>query len=105
MFEQIKPGQTIRCTVVKEPRREDARQTLSRLMRFDPAIKRKLKRAQEHRMRTLHVRSRGKRPWAVRRKSARYALPHEGASWRMPFVAHVMKDFESVSDYVKVEAA
>ncbi|GAB4547924.1 MAG: hypothetical protein Tsb0013_08120 [Phycisphaerales bacterium] len=105
MFDGIAPGDTIRCTVTKEPKREDARQTVARLMRFDPEIKRALKSAQEHRMRTLWVRSRGKRPWAVRRKAARHAIPSEGATWTMPFVAHVMNDFQAVSDFVKVEKA
>ena len=105
MFEKIKPGQTVKCTVVKEPKREDARQTLARLMRQDPDVRRQLKKAQEHRMRTLVVRSRGKRPWEVRRKAARYAIPHEGATWTMIYIPHVRPDFESVAEFVKVETA
>ena len=105
MFDGISPGDTIRCTVTKEPKRDDVRQTVSRLMRFDPDIKRALKGAQEHRMKTLWVRSRGKRPWAVRRKAGRYAIPSEGATWTMPYVVQVIPDFQSVSDFVKVEKA
>lgn len=105
MLENVKPGQTIKCTVVKEPRVEDARQTVSRLMRQDPDIKRQLKKAQEHRMRTLYVRSRGKRPWEVRRPASRHAIPHEGATWTMAYFPHVRPEFEAVEQYVKVEAA
>ena len=105
MFDKIKPGQTLKCTVVKEPKREDARQTVTRLMRQDPDIKRQLKKAQEHRMRTLVVRSRGKRPWEVRRKASKLAIPHEGATWTMTYVPHARPDFENVAEFVKVEAA
>jgi hypothetical protein len=105
MFEGISPGDTIKCTVVKELKTEDRRQTVARLMRFDPDIKRALKKAQEHRMRTLVVRSRGKRPWEVRQKSARFAIPHEGATWTMAYFPQVTRDFEAVSDYLKVEKA
>lgn len=105
MLDGITPGDTIRCTVVKEPKRDDSRQTVSRLMRFDPDIKRTLKAAQEHRMKTLWVRSRGKRPWAVRRKAAQHAIPAEGAAWTMTYFPHIAPDFRSVSDFVKVEKA
>ena len=105
MLDNIKPGQSIKCTVIKEPRREDVRQTVSRLMRQDPDIKRQLKKAQEHRMRTLVVRSRGKRPWEVRRKASQHAIPHEGATWSMTYVPHVRPEFEAVEQFVKVEAA
>lgn len=105
MFEKMKPGQTLKCTVVKEPRRQDARQTVTRLMQQDPDVRRKLKKAQEHRMRNLVVRSRGKRPWEVRRKASRHAIPRQGATWTMTYVPHVRPDFESVADFVKVETA
>jgi hypothetical protein len=105
MFEKIKPGQSIRCTVVREPRRSAERKTVSRLMRQNRELTRQLKKAQEHRMRTLVVRSRGHRPWEVRRKSAKYAIPHEGATWTMEFSPHIAPDFASVSEFVKVEPA
>lgn len=105
MLDAIKPGQMIKCTVTKEPKREDLKQTISRLMRNDDDVKRRLKGAQEHRMKTLIVRSRGKRPWAVRQKSARYALPVEGATWTMKYFPHAAGDFRAVEPFVKVESA
>ncbi len=105
MIESIKPGTQIRCTVIKEPAREDDRQTISRLMRQDLDIKRALKSAQEYRMRTLYVRSRGKRPWEVRRPAARHAIPKQGAQWTMTHVPHFISDFRAVSDFIKVEKA
>ena len=103
MIDSLKPGQQIRCTIAKDVRNDDARSTVSRLMRFDPDIKRKLKGAQEHRMKTLVVRSRGKRPWPVRRKSARYAMPVAGASWTMTFFPHIAPDFRAVASYLTIE--
>lgn len=105
MLDNIKPGQNIRCTVIKEPRNENVRQTVSRLMRQDPDIRRQLKKAQEHRMRTLVVRSRGKRPWEVRRKASQHTIPRQGATWSMTYIPHVRPEFEAVADYVKVETA
>lgn len=105
MLDSIKPGTQIRCTVVKEPKRQDDRQTVSRLMRQDIEIKRALKHAQDHRRRTLVVRSRGKRPWEVRRKAALHAIPKQGAEWTMTHVPHFIGDFNAVSTFVKVEKA
>ena len=104
-MDRFKPGQTLRCTILRDINNEDARSTVMRLMRQDPAAKRSLKRAQEYRMRTLLVRSRGKRPWEVRRPSAKYVNPNTGASWTMTYVPHLAPDMASVASYLKVEAA
>ncbi len=105
MLETIKPGQTIRCTVLRAVRRENDAQTIVRLMRQDPDIKRRLKKAQIYRMRTLVVRSRGKRPWAVRQKASKAAIAAEGATWTMTWIPQLANDFKAVSKYLKVEAA
>ena len=105
MLENISPGQTIRCTVTRDVNREDDAQTIVRLMRQDPDIKRRLKKAQEHRMRTLIVRSRGKRPWAVRKKASKGALATEGSSWTMTYIPQLQNDINAVSDYLKIESA
>jgi len=102
-LDSVKPGQKITLTVKSDPRREDERQTIARLMRQDPDIRRRLKGAQEHRIRTMVVRSRGKRPWLVREKSARYARAVEGASWTMVYVPHVAGDLRSVSKYLDIK--
>ncbi|MCA9310363.1 MAG: hypothetical protein KDA21_04105 [Phycisphaerales bacterium] len=105
MFDSLKPGQTVKCTVTRDVRRTDDYQTVQRLMRLDPEIKRALKAAQDHRNRTLYVRSRGKRPWEVRVKSAKFARPVEGATWLMRWFPHIEADCRAVSDYIKVEPA
>ncbi len=105
MFDKFKPGQMIRCTVVKAARTDDDESTLARLMRQDPDMRRTLKSAQEYRLKTLVVRSRGKRPWAVRRPCAKYALPMQGATWTMPYTPLLAPDMRAVAQFLKVEAA
>lgn len=98
-----KPGQTLQCTITKTPRSEAGRKTIARLMRQDPTIKKALKRAQERRMKNLYVRSRGKRPWEVRRPAARYAIVEPGATWTMRWIPQLQDDLASVSEFVEVK--
>ena len=102
-FDSMKPGQTLTVTVTTEPRREDDRQTIARLMRQDPAIKKRLKSAQKHRAKTLVVRSRGKRPWAVRRRVARVARVEQGAQWTMSWVPNLAGDLRSVEKFLEIK--
>lgn len=101
----FKPGQTIRCTLVQALRTPSAVKTVSRLMRLDATINRRLKSASEYRMRTLVVRSRGKRPWEVRQRSAKYVDLRPGATWTIKFYPQIGPDLASVARYVKAEAA
>lgn len=105
MLDSIKPGDTIKCTVTRDLRPGDTYDTVQRLMRLDPDVKRNLKKAQEHRARTTVVRSRGKRPWAVNQKATKAAVPEKGATWTMRFFPHVAPDFRSVESVVSVEKA
>ena len=104
MVDKLKAGQQIEVTIKEAPRREADRKTIARLMRFDPDIKRALTKAQNHRMKTLVVRSRGRRPWAVRVKSARIARVETGASWKMTYFPHVAPEFRSVEKFLTVKA-
>lgn len=102
MLDTLKPSQTINVTVKRVPRREDARQTIERLMRQDPEIKAGLKRTQEHRRKTTVVRSRGKRPWPVRMKRTRVATLKEGATWSMPYYVQLRDDIASVQEFLEI---
>ncbi|MDX2115666.1 MAG: hypothetical protein SFZ24_08615 [Planctomycetota bacterium] len=105
MLEKLKAGQTIRCTIERAARTEDDQQTIMRLMRNDPKFKRELKSAQEHRVRTLLIVSRGKRPWEVRERSSKLVRPVKGATWTMRYYPQIANDFASVSRFLKIEAA
>lgn len=105
MLDSLKAGQNIRCTVTRDIRVEDHESTVARLMRLDINIRRKLKKAQEYRMANLNVRPRGGRPWESRVKPAQHAVPAKGATWTMAFFPHVLNDFKSVEQYLKIEAA
>ena len=105
MFDTLQAGDTITCTISKSPRRDDQAQTIARLMRLDPDVKRALKKGQEHRMRNLNVRTRGGRPWAVRVRPAKVAVPVQGAEFTVRWIPHVRADFESVADLLDVKKA
>ncbi len=101
----FKPGQRVRVTVKAVPQREDARQTIARLMRQDPAVRRTLKGAQEHRGRTLVIRSRGGRPWATRKRVASLSRIEPGAAWSMLFLPQIARDVASVSAFLDIKPA
>lgn len=105
MTTNLKPGQQIRVTITAEPRRERDIDTLQRLMRMDPEAKRLLKKAQRFRMQTLVVRSRGKRPWEVRRPSAKLVRAEKGASWIMPYFPHIAPELNAVGRFLEVKPA
>jgi hypothetical protein len=99
-----KAGQTLRLTITRAPTTVDAQQTVLRLMRQDPAIKKALRAGQELRMGRLIVRSRGGRPWEVREKSAKVARPTKGASWSMRYFPQIAGDLHNVARFVEIKA-
>jgi hypothetical protein len=105
MLDSLKAGQMIRCTVTRDIRIPRHAATVERLMRANPDIKRRLKKAQNYRMKTLNVRPRGGRPWESRVKSARYAVALNGSTWTMAFIPQVLNDFKSIEQYLKIEKA
>lgn len=104
-FDAIKPGQPVRVTITTEPRVEDDIQTVMRLMRNDPGIKRALKKGSNDRMKNLYVRMRGKRPWEVRRISAKIAKVNKGESWTMFWSPLMAADFRRIAKYVELKAS
>ena len=105
MLENLKPSQNIQLTVTSVPRREDAQQTIARLMRQDDDIKAGLRRTQRNRERNTVVRSRGKRPWPVRIKRTMVARVEEGATWKMPYYPQLQHDLASVAKYLDIKPA
>lgn len=105
MLENLKPSQKIQVTVKQLPRREDAQQTIARLMRQDQDIKVGLKRTQRNRERNTIVRSRGKRPWAMRMKRTLVARVEEGATWNMHYFPQLRNDLASVEQFLDIKPA
>ncbi len=105
MLDSINPGDTIKCTVTRDLRPGDTLDTVRRLMRFDPDIKRKLSKAQAHRKATTVIRSRGRRPWPVRQKATRAANPAKGVTWTMQYFPHIAPDFKAVQSVITIEKA
>ena len=105
MAQNFKPGQQIRLTITSAPRNEAGVDTLERLMRLEPGVKRGLRKAQRRRRQDMVVYNRGNRDWYQREKCARIAKAREGASWTMPFSHQLAPELASVASYVKVEPA
>lgn len=105
MIDTLTAGQTVTCTVERVPNNKGARDTIVRLMRRDPDIKRGLARAQMLRRRRMNSYIRGNRMWHSREKPARIARCEQGASWTMPFTFDISPDLASVEQYLKVEKA
>lgn len=105
MIDRFKPGQMIRCTVTKAPRTEARIDTIERLMRQEPAIRKGLRRAQRRRRQEMTVYNRGNRDWYSREKCAKIVNVTNGASWTMPFSVHLAPDMASVQDYLSIEPA
>ncbi len=101
----FKPGQTIRCTIVKAPRARAARKTVERLMWRDPAVAKGLRKSHKVRQRSTIIYNRGNRDWVKRQECARIVEVVRGGKWTMTYHHDLAADFASVKDYLNVEAA
>jgi hypothetical protein len=101
----FKPGQKIRVTITAAPRTEAGVDTLERLMRREPGVKRGLRRAQRRRRQEMVVYNRGNRDWYKREKCAKIVSPENGATWVMDYSHQIAPELASVARHVKVEAA
>jgi hypothetical protein len=105
MIDTLSAGETVNCTVERVPNNKGAIDTITRLMRRDPDIKRNLSRAQSLRRRRMHSYIRGNRLWHSREKAARVARCEQGSTWTMPFTHDIAPDLASVAQYLKLEKA
>ena len=105
MIDTLSAGDTISLTVNKIPNNKSARDTIERLMRRDPEIKRGLARAQRMRRQRMHSYIRGGRRWFSREKAARIAMCEQGRSWTMSFTHDIAPDLRSVESYLSVSKA
>jgi hypothetical protein len=101
----FKPGQNIRLTITSAPRNEAGVDTLERLMRQEPSVKRGLRKAQRRRRQDMIVYNRGNRDWYKREKCARIVNAQNGATWTMTYSHQIAPELASVAGYVKVEPA
>lgn len=102
MLENVKPGQQITLTVEAEPRRDDQRQTIQRLMRRDPQTSKALRRGQLLRKRNLRTKQRGGRQWAIRERVGKVAHAARGATWTMTYTPDLEQDLRSIERFVAI---
>lgn len=105
MTSQFKPGQTVKCTVLKLPRAAADRKTIERLMRRDPAVVRGLRKSYRLRARSTVVYNRGNRDWVQRQKVGKIVRLVPGNTWTFPYDLGATHDLAAVVDFVKIEAA
>jgi len=105
MLDALKPGQTIKCTITKAPRKAAAVDTIERLMRQEPAVKRGLRRAQRRRRQDMIVYNRGNRDWYKREICSKQAQAKTGATWTMTYSHQILPELRSLTGYVQVQAA
>ncbi len=105
MIDTLAPGKSIRCTITRVPVTPDANDTLLRLMREDPEIKRALRKTQRRRHQNQDIYNRGNRDWHNRPKVAKLAKVEEGASWTMTFYPQIAPDLRSVEAFMTIAAA
>lgn len=105
MIDSLKPGQKIRCTVLKLPKAAADRKTIERLMRRDPAVTRGLRKSQSIRAKTTLVYNRGNRDWVQRQKVGKIVRLAAGNSWSCLFDLGVASDMKAVAKFLKIEAA
>ena len=105
MIQSLKPGQTVRCTLLKMPRSRGSSKTVRALMLRDPLNIKASRRAQMMRRRNTVVYNRGNRDWVQRRPCARIAILKAGASWSFAYQHDLADELRSVEKLLKIEAA
>lgn len=105
MFEDFKPGNTIRVTITRSPRSEADIKTMRRLMRMPTEMERARKVSKKRREAETVRHPRGGRIWAQRPSAAKLVRPEAGQTWEMPYRPQILPDLASVSRFVKVEKA
>jgi len=105
MSDSFKPGQNVKCTIVKVPMTEDDKQTVLRLMRKDPSIQRRLRRSQMMRRRNMVVYNRGNRDWYKRQEVGKIAVVRSGSTWTFTYSIELGREMQTVGKFLKVEAA
>lgn len=105
MIDTLNAGDTIKCTINTVPNNKASRDTITRLMRRDPDIKRSLARAQRMRRQRMTAYIRGGRMWYSREKAAQIAQCEQGNAWSMRFTHDISPDLSSVERYLSLEKA
>ena len=105
MLDQLKPGQNIRCTVTTAPRTEAGIDTIERLMRQEPSIKRGLRKAQRRRRQGMIVYNRGNRDWYKREECGKLVKVAKGSTWTMQYSLQIAPELKSLAKYLQIAPA
>ncbi|MCG3137267.1 MAG: hypothetical protein HJJLKODD_01110 [Phycisphaerae bacterium] len=94
----ILPGKTITITIVKEPRTENAKQTLGRVFLKDP----KVRKARNDDPKPVTWSRRAGRYWHEQPSGSVLLYPKKGESAKVRATVDVIRDLGSVERYIEV---
>ena len=103
MIDTLKPGQQVRCTLVKIPRALAPRKTVERLMWRDPETAKGLRKSQKLRRRNTVVYNRGNRDWVSREKCAKVVHTAVGQTWSMRYRLDLAHDLKNLADCLSIK--
>lgn len=103
---QIEPSTTMTFTIVKAPKAESARKTLTRLMQMQPGIKKGLATLKVRREREDNIyKKRGGRPWVSRVRAAKLVNVADGETFTLRVTPQILPDLRSVGKYLSAAPA
>lgn len=97
----IQPGSQVTVEITATPRTPAAEKTIERVCRKDPVIKKKHRRLKELRP-SWQEKRRGGRWWHHQMKRGRFVHLTPGNQYDVLATLDVIRDLDSVADYVKV---
>lgn len=103
MAAEIKPGDWVNVTVKKQPRSHGGRKTLLRMLAKDPTVRKDRERMKKSRPRDEH--QRGGRLWQDYPPHLRPKTIEAGTTFRVKATLDVLKEMQSVAEYVDMAPA
>ncbi|MBL1217264.1 MAG: hypothetical protein D8M59_07175 [Planctomycetes bacterium] len=103
MFEDLKPGTNVKCTVTATPKTQGGILTLRRLQKLNTEMQQELNKAYTYRRHTTIVGIRAGKRWAQRPRIPMRVFGQAGETWTMKWRPQLAADLASVAQYVTVE--
>ena len=104
-LDQIKPGQNVTVRIVERPKNAAARKTLIRLLSKDREAQREVERQRKIRKRHLNSQIEDDRLWPNRLVKQQPVTADAGNTGTIRASVDVLRDLNSVQQYVEVSAA
>jgi hypothetical protein len=97
----ISPGGAVTVEITKKPKPQAAEKTLERVCGKDPKVRKYRRLIKENRP-SWREKRRGGRWWHHQMKSGSYVSLEPGSTYTVPATVDVIRDLQSVSDWINV---